>query len=229
MVENERVTGTLPSRLRPQAERLGAEKAGEIPNTPSEYEREANGVHNFVREQNSTRNFASAARDRPQREPTVNGNGPEPTVNGNRNPSRYDSPKSQTQREPIINGNDNPSRYDSPRSQPPTSPPPQVTSEAFGKAYEDFMRGQQRTNGDTPNPAQTRSPYGHRIHEDYRYQTPQRGQQPTGPGKVMSLDSEGEEEGMMGRGRRDGNGNGMEAFMDGEGSPRMRNGVGERE
>lgn len=191
MVENEQVTGTLPSRLR---DRNGAERAGEIPNTPSEYEREDNSVQNFMSAADGRREREN---QRPRRETLSNGNG---TSNG------------------ISNGYGQRSNS---RNQPP-----QLNGEA-GRAYADFMRGQQTPNGNTTQ-HQSPNPYAHRANEGHQYsyqaqqQRPQtRGeqQQPVGPGKV-STESEGEDEGMMGQGR----GLGMDGFIGGEGSPRLRNG-----
>ena len=187
MVENEQVTGTLPSRERMNRERFGAEKAGEIPNTPSEYEREDSSVKNMV----------SAADGRRERE----------------------SQRSHRQTTAKING------YH-PESGPGSnsrSQPPQLNGEA-GRAYADFMRGQQQPNGNQ-GPVQTQSPYSHRINEDHYYQSQQRSQprreQPViGPGKVMSTESDGEEDGMMGQG----GGIDGDAFLDGSGSPRIRGG-----
>jgi len=190
MVENEQVTGRLPSRAGPHRERLGAERAGEIPNTSSEYEREDNSV----------KNFTSAADGRRERE------------------------SQKSHREVPVNGNGNASPaygygFNS-RSQPP-----QLDGEA-GRTYTEFLRSQQQPNGSqiqTPN----QNAYSHRINEGHYHQSPQPGQtrgeqQPIGPGKV---ESEGEDEGMMGQGK----GVEMNGFVDGLGSPRLRGGALHRE
>lgn len=186
MVENEQVTGRLPSRAGPHRERLGAERAGEIPNTSSEYEREDSSVRNFVDGRREREN------QRPHREATVNGNGAGPGYGYGSNS----------------------------RSQPP-----QLDGEA-GRAYTEFLRSQQQPNG-SQNQTPNQNAYSHRINEGHYHQSPQPGQtrgqqQPIGPGKV---ESEGEDEGMMGQGK----GMEMDGFVDGLGSPRLRGGALHRE
>ncbi len=189
MVENEQVTGRLPSRNGPHRERLGAERAGEIPNTSSEYEREDNGMKSFM-------NGADGQRERENKNPHRKF-----TVNGNGNASAY--------------GYGSNSR----------SQPPQLDGEA-GRAYTEFLRSQQQPNGSqsqTPNA----NAYSHRINEGQYHQSQRHAQtggaqQPIGPGKV---ESEGEDEGMMGQGK----GMEMNGFVDGLGSPRLRGGELQRE
>lgn len=192
MVENEQVTGRLPSRGDPLRERFGAERASEIPSTSSEYEREDSAFRNLA---NTVDGRREPDNPKPRREVTVNGNG-----NGNGSPAYgYGS-----------NG----------RSQPP-----QLDGEA-GRAYTEFLSSQQQPNGSqtlTPN----QNAYSHRINEGHYRQSPQPGQtrgeqQPIGPGKV---ESEGEDEGMMGQGK----GMEMNGFVDGLGSPRLRGGALYRE
>ena len=192
MVENEQVTGTLPSRDRAHRERLGIEKAGEIPHTPSEYERE----------DSNTRNFTSAADARRERE--------------NQRPHRHAT----------ITSNGDPSMYgygSSHRSQPP-----QMNGEA-GRAYADFMRNQQQSNGNQTQ-TQTPNPYSHRMNEGHPHQPQQRAsprgeQQPVGPGKVMTPEFEGDDDGMMGQdGVVD-----QDGLVNGLGSPKSRDSGTERE
>lgn len=186
MVENEQVTGRLPSRGGPLRERLGA---GEIPSTSSEYEREDSGVRNVV---NAADRRREPENQRPYQEATINGNGAGPGY-------AYGSNS---------------------RSQPP-----QLDGEA-GRAYTEFLRSQQEPNGSrTPTP--NHNAYSHRMNEGHYQQPPQPGQargeqQPIGRGKV---ESEGEDEGMMGQGKC------METdgFVDGLGSPRLRGGALHRE
>lgn len=206
MVENEQVTGALPSRQGLNRERLGAEKALEIPNTPSEYERE----------DNSMKNITSSDGGRSKRE--------------NR---RLENQRAQSQ------------RRESPRPHRPTaakstwndpeygygaktkSSPPRLDGEA-GKAYADFMRGQQQSNG-VPSTPEIQNPYSHRINEGHYYQPqprapPKSEQQPVGPGKVIIESDEEDDETMGQDGGMDG-----DAFVDGSGSPpppRSRGGGG---
>lgn len=184
MVENEQVTGRLPSRGGPLRERLGA---GEIPSTSSEYEREDSGVRNLV---NTADRRRERENQRPYHDASINGNGAGPGYDYGSN-SRYQ--------------------------------PPQLDGEA-GRAYTQFLRSQQQPNGSqTPTPASNQNAYSHRMNEGHYQQSPQPGQtrgeqQPIGPGKV---ESEGEDEGMMGQGK----GTEMNGFVDGLGSPRLRGGA----
>ena len=175
MVENEQVTGTLPSRERALIHRFGVDRPHEIQSMPSEYENEGSSARNLNGTADGRRDMAD--RQRSYRQPTN-------TVNG----SSHGDGSSR------LNGDN-------------------------GKLYADFMRSQQ-------NQAQNHNPYAHRANEGHHYQARRaqsrtvEQQQPVGPGKVMTSESESEdEEGMMGQGVGQ-----IDGFVDGQGSPKQRGG-----
>ena len=159
MVENEQVTGTLPSRERAITHRFGLDRAQEIPSTPSEYEKEDHSVRNVSSVADGRRDMAE--RQRSHRQTTVNGSygsGPS-SRNEAASPSHLNSetrklyadfmrtPQAQAQNQnPYAHRANEGHHYQAQRSQPRTAEQPvgpgKVTTDS--ESEDEGMMGQGR-------------------------------------------------------------------------------------
>ncbi|KAL8819895.1 MAG: hypothetical protein Q9191_007631, partial [Dirinaria sp. TL-2023a] len=205
MVENEQVTGTLPSRDRAITHRFGVDRPHEIPSTPSEYEKEDPSVRHVNNTAEGRRNIMAERQRSHHHQPTTTTT----TING----SPYGSGPSSR------NGT--------------AGPGPGYPDGENGKLYADFMRTQQAPTPLNQNPYAHRANEGHHYQAQRSQPGAAAASQPVGPGKVTT-DSEGEEEdeddaddvvvdGMMGQGGR----GEMDGYVDsGQGGPKLRGGGG---